>query len=104
MRNDAPATSRHARSNERRAGLLLAAAFVAAPASGDPLATGGRIFGEACASCHGAGAAGLAPYSGSLGDFREILSGKVNRMPDFHGVFSDEEIAALYAYVREIAR
>jgi mono/diheme cytochrome c family protein len=71
---------------------------------GDPLATGGRIFGEACANCHGTGASGLAAYSGSLGDFREILSGKVDRMPDFHGAFSDEEIAALYAYVRATAR
>lgn len=92
------------RRNGGRAAVFLAATLVAVAASGDPLATGGRIFGEACASCHGTGASGLAGYRGSLDDFRRILSGQVDRMPDFYGTFSDEEIAALYAYVRTPAR
>ena len=63
-------------------------------------ADGASIYGGFCKSCHGENAVGLREYAGSPEQFRATLEGEANpTMPDFYGVFDDDEIAELYGYV-----
>jgi len=65
---------------------------------GDP-ELGLELYDEFCAGCHGDGAAGLSAFSDDLGTFGERLEGITENMPDFAGVFEEDEIAALFAYL-----
>lgn len=60
---------------------------------------GEELFNEYCAGCHGAGAAGLRDYRGSLENFNERLEGVTENMPDFAGFFDSDEIEAMHEYL-----
>ena len=51
-----------------------------------------------CQNCHGADAAGLAMFRGSLEEFRARLAFSEN-MPDMSGLLTADEVAAIYAFV-----
>ena len=38
-------------------------------------------------------------FEGELADLRAILDGETNQMPDFYGVFSEDEVADIYAFL-----
>lgn len=84
------------------AALLLALAMlnVAHAVDGDT-ELGAELYGEFCANCHGANAAGLSTFNDDLDMFNERLEGITENMPDFAGVFEEEEIAALYAFLEQ---
>ena len=69
-------------------------------ASAEQIELGGDLYKQYCDRCHEAPATGLAAFQGSLQDLTERLEGITDEMPDFWGVFSDDEIAALYAYMQ----
>jgi mono/diheme cytochrome c family protein len=79
------------------AGLCLFIAAVDLPA--ESVARGAELFAEFCQGCHGENRSGLGQYAGELDSLRLILEGETNEMPDFFGIFSDEEVEALYAYL-----
>lgn len=61
---------------------------------------GAKSYTQFCAGCHGADKAGLANFTGGLEDLQAILDGETNQMPDFYGVFSDEEVADIFAFIQ----
>ncbi len=80
-------------------GLILSyASQVTYAEDGDP-ELGLELYEEFCAGCHGADAAGLSAFSDDLGTFGERMEGITENMPDFAGVFEEDEIAALFAYL-----
>jgi mono/diheme cytochrome c family protein len=76
---------------------LLILAFTLLPAAGH--ADGSELFEEFCVNCHGDNSAPIEAFDGTPERFRELMEGASEDMPDFYGVFSDEEIAALYEYI-----
>ncbi len=88
--------------------ILLAAAGVwpaitvlaSEPASAGDAARGQGIYEEYCRRCHGDDRAGLATYQASQEELKLRLEGQLREnMPDFFGVFREEEIADLHAYL-----
>jgi mono/diheme cytochrome c family protein len=63
------------------------------------LELGQELFEEFCAGCHGADASGLSQFSDDLSTFGERLEGVTENMPDFAGVFDDDEVAAIFAFL-----
>ncbi len=61
---------------------------------------GGDLYDEFCERCHEDPPIGLADFQGSKEDLVERLEGMTEEMPDFWGLFSDDEITALYAYIQ----
>jgi len=54
-----------------------------------------------CQGCHGEDKAGLSNYQGGLEDLQARLDGETtDQMPDFYGVFSEDEVAEIYAYLK----
>ena len=76
----------------------LSLSLTAHAEDGDP-ELGLELYDEFCAGCHGDGAAGLNAFSDDLGTFVERLEGITENMPDFAGVFEEDEVAALFAYL-----
>jgi len=82
--------------------------FAAAPAaladsesaSAEQISEGGDLYNEFCERCHEDPALGMADFEGSREDLVERLEGMTEEMPDFWGLFSDDEITALYAYIQ----
>ena len=82
--------------------------FAAAPAaladsesaSAEQISEGGDLYNEFCERCHEDPALGMADFEGSREDLVERLEGMTEEMPDFCGLFSDDEITALYAYIQ----
>ena len=80
--------------------VLLSASFsTTAQAEDGDAELGLELYDEFCAGCHGADAGGLSAFSDDLSTFGERLEGITENMPDFAGVFEEEEIAALFAYL-----
>lgn len=97
---------------------------VAGALSCGPEVTGGRgqgdlIYGQVCSRCHGRGGKppaemtlqlgvpDLTIAAGRLSDqaLRErILGGSSKGMPGFAGVLTDEQVEALIAYLRTLAK
>ena len=96
------------------AGMMAAAAVAAdppaaadAPAPG-PAAQGARVYARMCSRCHGADMVGPVAQAYDLRRFppddrarfvTSVTQGKGN-MPPWAGVLTDQEIEALWAYVR----
>lgn len=74
---------------------LVAMSLVAAAACAD----GAELFGNFCRSCHGDNPEPVQAFAESRERFQLILEGDTEGMPDFFGVFTNEEIDALYDYV-----
>ena len=68
--------------------------------SADNAEQGSQSYAQFCAGCHGADKAGLANFEGGLEDLQAILDGETNQMPDFYGVFSEEEVADIFAFLQ----
>ena len=75
--------------------LIITLALVPATAFAD----GSELFEEFCENCHGDNSAPIEAFEGSPERFRGLMEGESEDMPDFYGVFSDEEIDALYEYI-----
>lgn len=90
------------------------------PYRADPLAHGGRLYAERCASCHGLAGRGDGPtgrlLAGGVSDLRPALRGRedealadaiasgVGPMPAFSPALGRTEQRALVLYLRELAR
>ena len=86
-------------------GIWLIAEIPAVIASADPaspeqIELGTDLYQEFCERCHGEPAVGLAEFEGSRDDLVERLEGMTEEMPDFWGMFSDDEVSAIYAYMQ----
>ena len=68
-------------------------------ANDSELQLGSELFDEFCSGCHGANADGLSQFSDTLETFNERLEGITENMPDFAGVFEEDEITALFTYI-----
>ena len=75
--------------------LITVFALISTAAQAD----GSELFEEFCENCHGDNSAPIEAFDGTPERFRELMEGAGEDMPDFYGVFSDEEIDALYAYI-----
>ena len=75
----------------------LVAAILIAPKT--IASEGADLYADFCETCHGADAAGLKTFDGSRDAFQALLEGESEDMPDFFGVFEDEQIDALFRYV-----
>ena len=97
----------------RLAGVLLALGYIQISYAADPL-QGVKLYQLHCINCHGANGAGEIP---NVPDFSRgerllqpddtlletIKSGK-GMMPAYRGMFSDDEILDLIAYIRTLRR
>ena len=62
---------------------------------------GAKHYVQFCLGCHGEDKAGLSSYQGGLEDLLARLDGETtDQMPDFYGVFSEDEVAEIYAYLK----
>lgn len=98
----------------RRLALVVAMASLIAACSlgGTPEdATGGEIYADLCANCHGADLGGgigpaLGPGSGSADETDEFLEFTIvngrGRMPSFSSSLDDSQLDRLVGYVREV--
>ena len=78
---------------------LLLSCNVLLAADSDELSSGAALYSEYCQSCHGADKVGLEAFDGDLEALRLRLDGYTENMPDFSGLFSDDEVTAIYAYL-----
>ena len=60
---------------------------------------GADLYGQYCVGCHGDGAAGLSAFNGELERLQFMLNGGSAYMPDFTGMFTDEDINNIHAYL-----
>ena len=67
----------------------------------DSISRGAENYETYCASCHGKDRGGLVNFEGQLEDLQLILEGETMNMPDFYGVFSEEEVADLFAFISQ---
>lgn len=94
-------------------GALLSLVCNQAVYAADPLA-GGKLYQSHCINCHGANGAGEIP---NIPDFSrgesllrpdstllETIKSGQGMMPAFRGMFSDDEILDLIAYLRTLRR
>lgn len=65
----------------------------------EDLERGLKNYVQFCAGCHGVDKAGLVNFQGELEDLQALLDGETSQMPDFYGVFSEDEVAEIYAYL-----
>jgi mono/diheme cytochrome c family protein len=84
-------------------------AGVASAAEADLIADGRDLYGDMCAACHGremVNAGGIAfdlrkfPREDFARFRNSVLNGKNQAMPAWRDSLSDEDVAALWAYVR----
>ena len=78
----------------------LSTAVLGQEISAEQLEVGADLYAQYCERCHNPGATGLVEYRGTPEDFRDRLEGITEEMPDFWGMFSDDEVAALYGYLQ----
>jgi mono/diheme cytochrome c family protein len=87
-----------------RVGLIAvsAAMFCAPTVTASEVVERGTInYVQFCLGCHGEDKAGLSSYQGGLEDLQARLDGETtDQMPDFYGVFSEDEVAEIYAYLK----
>ncbi len=78
---------------------------LAAPAYAEDaqVAAGAELYAENCARCHGDEAEGLQGYAGTLETLTARLDGITEGMPDFAGWFEPDEVAALQAFLADMA-
>ncbi len=92
------------------AGVLAAGIWLSAPpgpqsigvtevAAADQAENGSHLYNEFCERCHGAEKAGLEAFEGELADLELLLTGGNPYMPDFTGLFTDEEVTDIFAYL-----
>jgi mono/diheme cytochrome c family protein len=80
---------------------ISAAIFFGPTASAsEAVERGTKNYLQFCQGCHGADKAGLVNFQGGLEDLQAILDGETNQMPDFYGVFSEDEVADIYAFLK----
>ncbi len=65
----------------------------------DEISSGAALYTQYCQSCHGADKVGLDAFDGDLEALKLRLDGYTENMPDFSGLFSDDEVTAIYAYL-----
>ena len=75
-----------------------ASSGTAVAAAGDAT-LGGELYNQYCVNCHGDGGAGLATFNGELERVQFMLNGGSAYMPDFTGMFTDEEISNIHAFL-----
>lgn len=89
-------------------GAITAAARFAAAAEADLIGDGRDLYAETCAMCHGRDMINPGTLSFDLRTFpkddperfrNSVLNGK-NAMPAWRDKLSDDDVAALWAYVR----
>jgi mono/diheme cytochrome c family protein len=96
-----------------RAGMLVIAVLVRpspAPAAETELVEQGRdLYGDLCATCHGRDMVNVGGFAFDLRKFpkddfarfrNSVLDGKNQAMPPWRDTITDEDLAALWAYVR----
>ncbi len=64
---------------------------------------GAELYTEFCMGCHGENKTGLSNFNDDAATFAERLEGITENMPDFAGVFEDDEVAAMFAYLNDSA-
>jgi mono/diheme cytochrome c family protein len=79
--------------------LFLLPAHVALADTDDKIQRGSELYAEFCQGCHGPDHSEFDQFSGDFDDFRRVLEGETEEMPDFFGVFSDAEVMSLYAFL-----
>lgn len=89
----------------------LVAALAPARAQEGDIEAGAAVYEENCATCHGEKlrATGAAPDLKQLGadqraKFESMVEQGKGQMPAWGGVISDDERAAIWAYIRSRAR
>ncbi len=70
----------------------------AVAATGDAT-LGAELYNQYCVRCHGDSAIGLAKFNGELERLQFMLDGGSTYMPDFMGMFTDEEINNIHAFL-----
>jgi mono/diheme cytochrome c family protein len=89
--------------------LLLAAAAASRAAEEDLVEQGRDLYSDMCATCHGRDMVNAGTVSFDLRKFpkddfarfrNSVLNGKNQAMPPWRDKLTDEDIAALWAYVR----
>ena len=80
--------------------LLIGAIFSVTAVASEEAERGAESYVQFCEGCHGADKAGLANFEGGLEDLQAILDGETNQMPDFYGVFGEDEVADIYAFLQ----
>ena len=60
---------------------------------------GAALYSKYCQSCHGNDKVGLEAFDGNINELKLRLDGYTENMPDFSGLFLDEEVSAIYAYL-----
>lgn len=82
--------------------FAIAAAMFCNPAvsASEDVERGTKNYIQFCQGCHGADKAGLVNFQGGLEDFQAIIDGETSQMPDFYGVFSEDEVVEMYAYLK----
>ncbi len=60
---------------------------------------GADLYGQYCIGCHGDGAVGLSTFNGQLERLQFMLTGGSAYMPDFTGMFTDEDINNIHAFL-----
>jgi len=94
-------------------GVLLAVGYSQTPYAADPL-QGAKSYQSNCINCHGANGAGEIPNAPDFSRGERLLqpdnvlmetikSGK-GMMPAYRGMFTDDEILDLIAYIRTLRR
>ena len=63
------------------------------------VSSGAALYSKYCETCHGTDKVGLEAYDGDLEVLKLRLDGYTENMPDFSGLFSDDEVTAIYAYL-----
>jgi mono/diheme cytochrome c family protein len=80
--------------------LAFGVLYSATASASDAVERGTGNYLQFCQGCHGADKAGLVNFQGGLEDLQAILDGETNQMPDFYGVFSEDEVADIYAFLK----
>jgi mono/diheme cytochrome c family protein len=81
--------------------LFVGMIFSVTAGAAEDAERGAENYQQFCEGCHGADKAGLVNFEGGLEDLQAILDGETNQMPDFYSVFSEDEVADIYAYLEE---
>ncbi|MFP3942716.1 MAG: c-type cytochrome [Alphaproteobacteria bacterium] len=88
------------------AALIAACNAAAAETPAPDLSEGAALYETHCAVCHGPGLEAqpgmtdLRAFAGNEAAFRKQVRQGRGLMPGFGGVFSDAELKALYAYIK----
>jgi mono/diheme cytochrome c family protein len=90
--------------------VAILSAFASAQQAPEKKDPGQAAFARVCEGCHGAEARGgqgpaLVPYNKELSDLVDIVRSGIGMMPAIpKSEISDEEIAHVHAYLKELTR